>query len=120
MKFVSAVVKRAGTNFTKPPTSHIFGLCIFYTPFKLSSFDITNLTNLTLQIKNGNDVVRERAIKYLHLKLKTEGGQLLNKEAEVTLFKEIKGCVKVRVVKRMQSMQYTLYFTQFSPLLRLS
>ena len=47
-------------------------------------------------------MVRERAIKYLHLKLKTEGGQLLNKEAEVTLFKEIKGCVMVSVVKRMQ------------------
>ena len=27
MKFVPAVVYRAGTNFTKPRTSHIFGLC---------------------------------------------------------------------------------------------
>ena len=63
---------------------------------------LINFINLTWQIKNGNDVVRERAIKYLHLKLKTEGGQLLNKEAEVTLFKEIKGCVMVSVVKRMQ------------------
>lgn len=51
------------------------------------------LVGLFSQIKNGNDVVRERAIKYLHLKLKTDGGLLLNKEAEVTLFKEIKGCV---------------------------
>lgn len=49
-------------------------------------------------------MVRERAIKYLHLKLKTDGGLLLNKEAEVTLFKEIKGCVMVSVVKWMQFM----------------
>ena len=54
-----------------------------------------NDTNIFLQIKNGTDVVRERAIKYLHLKLKTEGGQLLNKDSEITLFKEIKGCVMV-------------------------
>jgi len=51
------------------------------------------LVGLFSQIKNGTDVVRERAIKYLHLKLKTEGGQLLNKDSEITLFKEIKGCV---------------------------
>ena len=29
VKFVLAVVQRAGTNFTKPRTSHIFGLCTY-------------------------------------------------------------------------------------------
>jgi len=37
-------------------------------------------------------LVRERALKFLFLKLKTEGKDLLNKEGEVHLFEEIKAC----------------------------
>ena len=74
-----------------------------------------NDTNIFLQIKNGTDVVRERAIKYLHLKLKTEGGQLLNKDSEITLFKEIKGCVTVSLhraenVKRRKMRHFNFFF----------
>ena len=50
------------------------------------------LVGMFAQIRGGDAAVRERAIKFLHLKLKT-GGPLLNKEAEVTLFQEIKGSV---------------------------
>lgn len=54
------------------------------------------IIGLFSQIKTGGSVVRERAIKFLHLKMKTEGKDLFNKEAEFTLFQEIKGTMAVR------------------------
>ena len=53
------------------------------------------LVGVFSQIKNGGDDVRDRAIKFLHLKIKTEGRELLGKEAEFTLLQEIKGSLKV-------------------------
>jgi len=50
------------------------------------------LIGLFCQIKTGGDLVRERALKFLFVKLKTEGKDLLNKEGEVHLFEEIKAC----------------------------
>ena len=48
------------------------------------------LIGLFSQIKTGGDVVRERAIKFLLVKIKTEGSELLDKEAESHLLEEIK------------------------------
>ena len=43
-------------------------------------------------MKTGGDLVRERALKFLYMKLKTESKELLNKEGEIHLFEEIKAC----------------------------
>ena len=51
------------------------------------------LIGLFSQIKTGGDVVRERAIKFLIVKIKTEGSELLDKEAESHLLEEIKLCM---------------------------
>lgn len=51
------------------------------------------LIGLFSQIKTGGDVVRERAIKFLLVKIKTEGSELLDKEAESHLLEEIKLCM---------------------------
>jgi len=50
------------------------------------------LIGLFCQVKTGGDLVRERALKFLHMKLKTESKELLNKEGEIHLFEEIKAC----------------------------
>jgi len=50
------------------------------------------LIGLFCQVKTGGDLVRERAIKFLYMKLKTESKELLNKEGEIHLFEEIKAC----------------------------
>merc|ERR1712002_323118 len=50
------------------------------------------LIGLFCQIKTGGDLVRERALKFLFVKVKTEGKDLLNKEGEIHLFEEIKAC----------------------------
>ncbi len=56
------------------------------------------LIGLFSQIKNGGDVVRERAITFLFNKIQKEGGSsLIGKEAEFTLLTEIKAVLKVRV-----------------------
>ena len=44
------------------------------------------------QVKTGGDLVRDRALKFLHMKLKTGSKELLNKEGEIHLFEEIKAC----------------------------
>ena len=36
--------------------------------------------------------MRERALKFLYMKLKTESKELLNREGEIHLFEEIKAC----------------------------
>ena len=51
------------------------------------------LIGLFSQIRTGGDVVRERALKFLLVKIKTEGTELLNKEAENHLLDEIKLCM---------------------------
>ena len=51
------------------------------------------LIGLFSQIKTGGDIVRERAIKFLLVKIKTEGTELLNKEAEIHLLEEIQLCM---------------------------
>ena len=54
------------------------------------------LIGLFSQIKTGGDVVRERAIRFLGNKMKIEQS-LLNKEAEVTLLREVKASLEVRL-----------------------
>lgn len=54
---------------------------------------IGTLIGLFSQIKTGGDVVRDRAINFLHVKTKTEGTDLLTKEAEAHLLEEIKTCM---------------------------
>ena len=51
------------------------------------------LIGLFSQIRTGGDIVRERAIKFLLVKIKTEGTELLNKEAEIHLLEEIQLCM---------------------------
>lgn len=51
------------------------------------------LIGLFSQIKTGGDVVRDRAITFLMVKIKTEGRELLNKEAEIQLLEEVKLCM---------------------------
>ena len=51
------------------------------------------LIGLFSQIRTGGDVVKDRAIKFLLVKIKTEGTELLNKEAEIQLLEEIKLCM---------------------------
>lgn len=51
------------------------------------------LIGLFSQIRTGGDIVREKAIKFLLVKIKTEGTELLNKEAENHLLEEIKLCM---------------------------
>eukprot|EP00096_Caligus_rogercresseyi_P012670 TRINITY_DN5389_c0_g1_i1.p1 TRINITY_DN5389_c0_g1~~TRINITY_DN5389_c0_g1_i1.p1 ORF type:complete len:511 (-),score=175.30 TRINITY_DN5389_c0_g1_i1:158-1690(-) len=47
------------------------------------------IIGLFSQIKNGGDIVRERAIKFLYLKLQLERTELLDKESEALLIQEI-------------------------------
>jgi hypothetical protein len=51
------------------------------------------LIGLFSQIRTGGDIVRGRAIKFLLVKIKTEGTELLNKEAEIHLLEEIQLCM---------------------------
>ena len=51
------------------------------------------MIGLFSQIRTGGDIVRGRAIKFLLVKIKTEGTDLLNKETENHLLEEIKLCM---------------------------
>jgi len=51
------------------------------------------MIGLFSQIRTGGDIVRGRAIKFLLVKIKTEGTDLLNKETESHLLEEIKLCM---------------------------
>lgn len=53
------------------------------------------LIGLFSQIKTGGDIVRERAMNFVSTKVKLEGSTLLNKEAEVTLLKEVRSSLDV-------------------------
>jgi hypothetical protein len=53
------------------------------------------LIGLFSQIKTGGDEVRERAIKFLNLKIKTNSSDLLNPEAEAVLLEQISAIVEV-------------------------
>jgi len=49
------------------------------------------LIGLFSQVRTGGDVVRDRALKFLHLKLKTDGNELIaSKDTESILLQEIK------------------------------
>jgi hypothetical protein len=49
------------------------------------------LIGLFSQVRTGGDIVRDRALKFLHLKLKTEGNELISsKDTESILLQEIK------------------------------
>ena len=53
------------------------------------------LIGLFSQVRNGGDVVRDRALKFLHLKLKTEGSELIaSKDTEAVLLDEIKHSIE--------------------------
>ena len=53
------------------------------------------LIGLFSQVRNGGDVVRDRALKFLHLKLKTEGNTLIaSKDTEAVLLEEIKQSIE--------------------------
>ena len=49
------------------------------------------MIGLFSQIRTGGDIVRGRAIKFLLVKIKTEGTDLLNKETENHLLEELVG-----------------------------
>jgi len=51
------------------------------------------LIGLFSQIRTGGDIVRDRALRFLLMKIKTEGTELFNKEAENHLLEEIKLCM---------------------------
>ncbi len=53
------------------------------------------LIGLFSQIREGGDVVRDRVIKFISLKIQTEGKELIGKEAEVILLQEIKKSLQV-------------------------
>lgn len=52
------------------------------------------LIGLFSQIKTGGEEVRDRAIKFLHLKIKTNSSDLLNTEAEAVLLEQISSIVE--------------------------
>ena len=55
---------------------------------------IGTLIGLFSQVRNGGDVVRDRALKFLHMKIKSEGQQLLSsKDTEAVLLEEIKNSI---------------------------
>jgi hypothetical protein len=60
-------------------------------------FPSGTLIGLFSQIKTGGEEVRERAIKFLHLKIKTNSSDLLNPEAEAVLLEQISSIVEVRI-----------------------
>ena len=60
-----------------------------------SGFFAGTLIGLFSQIKTGGDEVRERAIKFLNLKIKTNSSDLLNPEAEAVLLEQISAIVEV-------------------------
>ena len=51
------------------------------------------MIGLFSQIRTGGDIVRGRAIKFMLIKIKTEGKDLLNKDAESHLLEEVKLCM---------------------------
>ena len=53
------------------------------------------LIGLFSQIKTGGEDVRDRAIKFLNLKIKTNSSDLLNPEAEGVLLDQISSIVEV-------------------------
>jgi len=53
------------------------------------------LIGLFSQVRNGGDIVRDRALKFLHMKIKSEGQQLLSsKDTEAVLLEEIKNSIE--------------------------
>lgn len=53
------------------------------------------LIGLFSQIRNGGDVVRDRALKFLHLKIKTDGHELISsKDTEAVLLNEVKASIE--------------------------
>ena len=61
------------------------------------------MIGLFSQIKSGGEEVRDRAIKFLHLKIKTNPGDLLNREAEAVLLEQISSIAEVNLeIKRGQ------------------
>ena len=61
-------------------------------------FSSGTLIGLFSQIKTGGEEVRERAIKFLNLKIKTNSSDLLNTEAEGVLLEQISSIVEVRIL----------------------
>ena len=63
--------------------------------FLKSKIFIGTLIGLFSQVRNGGDVVRDRALKFLHMKIKSEGQQLLSsKDTEAVLLEEIKNSIE--------------------------
>ena len=60
---------------------------------KKDTLILGTMIGLFSQIRTGGDIVRGRAIKFLLVKIKTEGTDLLNKETESHLLEEIKLCM---------------------------
>lgn len=53
------------------------------------------LVGLFSQVRNGGDIVRDRALKFLHMKIKMEGKELItSKETESILLAEIKASIE--------------------------
>nr|ACO13045.1 Apoptosis inhibitor 5 [Lepeophtheirus salmonis] len=70
------------------------------------------IIGLFSQIKNGGDIVRERAIKFLYLKLQAEGSDLLDKQSEVLLIQEIKSTLTDCSAKEFQLFMTILGMTK--------
>ena len=68
------------------------------------------MIGLFSQIRTGGDIVRGRAIKFLLVKIKTEGTDLLNKETESHLLEEIKLCMgEVSGIHRCECWSTTIF-----------
>lgn len=63
------------------------------------------MIGLFSQIKSGGEEVRDRAIKFLHLKIKTNPGDLLNREAEAVLLEQISSIAEVNLEIRRGQVQ---------------
>ena len=68
-------------------------LCFRFLLSNFKFFILGTLIGLFSQIRTGGDIVRDRALRFLLMKIKTEGTELFNKEAENHLLEEIKLCM---------------------------
>lgn len=57
------------------------------------------MSGIFSQILNGEDIVRERCLKFLTVKLKALGHDVINKEAEDFMIAECKKVLQVRYNK---------------------
>ena len=78
---------------------HIMITDLFYLPLPFHLSCLTLNTFIVLQVHNGEDAVRDRALRFLHTKLKT-GSIEVGKEAQAQIVAEVKKAfTSVRLLK---------------------